>query len=136
MWEYEGAFLREDELKKLKERVEIKAAACNFELRLVGGLLKFTPARAYTPIFLELEQPVLQNLVVIYKHRASSLTSKYQGKAVSKIGLFGFYNITPERLKGWPTNMRRRVRPEDIRVSKKLRPCRNPLHRNPSQKKR
>ena len=91
MWENnDGYFVREDILKKLKNAVEEKAKECNIEIRLLGGLLKFTPTNVYNEVFLELEQPDFKNVSVIYKHGSSQLTSDHKGKAVSEKWVVGF----------------------------------------------
>jgi hypothetical protein len=91
MWENNDSyFVREDALKKLKNAVEEKAKKYNIEIRLLGGLLKFTPTGVYNNVFLELEQPDLENVSVIYKHKNSQLTSDHKGKAVSEKWVVGF----------------------------------------------
>jgi hypothetical protein len=91
MWEdFDSSYLREDSLEKLKSSVATLARECNIELRILGGLLKFTPIGVYRNVLLELEQPNFENTTVIYKHRNSTLTSEYKGKAVSEKWVINF----------------------------------------------
>ncbi len=91
MWEdYESYYVREDALAKLKHEIEDEAKRCSIEVRLLGGLLKFTPLGVYTKVLLELEQPNFKNYPVIYKHRNGQLTSEHKGKAVSTKWVVGF----------------------------------------------
>lgn len=91
MWEdFESYYVMEDALAKLKSEVENEAKQCSIEVRLLGGLLKFTPLGVYTKVLLELEQPNFNNYPVIYKHRNYQLTSEHKGKAVSKKWVTGF----------------------------------------------
>ncbi|MDM1696671.1 hypothetical protein HX099_08375 [Thiopseudomonas alkaliphila] len=91
MWEdYESYYVREDALAKLKHEIEDEAGRCSIEVRLLGGLLKFTPLGVYTKVLLELEQPNFKNYPVIYKHRNGQLTSEHKGKAVSTKWVVGF----------------------------------------------
>ena len=91
MWEdYESYYVREDALAKLKNEIEGEAKRCSIEVRLLGGLLKFTPLGVYTKVLLELEQPNFKNYPVIYKHRNGQLTSEHKGKAVSTQWVVGF----------------------------------------------
>ena len=91
MWvDYESGYVRDDVLAKLKHEIEDKAKRCSIEVRLLGGLLKFTPLGVYTNVLLELEQPNFNKYPVIYKHRSGQLTSKHKGKAVSTKWVVGF----------------------------------------------
>lgn len=91
MWEdYESGYVREDALAKLKHEVEDEAKRCSIEVRLLGGLLKFTPLGIYTNVLLELEQTNFNKYPVIYKHRSGPLTLKHKGKAVSTKWVVGF----------------------------------------------
>lgn len=91
MWEgYESGYVREDALAELKYEVEDEAKRCSIEVRLLGGLLKFTPLGIYTNVLLELEQPNFNKYPVIYKHRSCQLTLKHKGKAVSTKWVVGF----------------------------------------------
>jgi hypothetical protein len=85
--------LREDLLKKLKAEIEDRASECSIEVRLCGGLLKFTPRGVCRRVLLELEQRAFeefQDAVVINSHGTSELTSKYKGKAVSTLWVLSF----------------------------------------------
>ena len=81
-------------LSNLKAILEIKAQSCGFEIRLIGGLLKFTPKGVYSKVFLELEQPEFRPYAVIYNHRTHELTQMHKGKRVTKdwISRFLEYN--------------------------------------------
>ena len=58
MWkDFESYYVREDLLAKLKSEIDDEAKRCSIEVRLLGGLLKFTPLGVYTKVILELEQP-------------------------------------------------------------------------------
>lgn len=85
-----GYYVSTDVLERLKAEVEDRAQTCSMEVRLIGGLLKFTPAGVYTRVLLELEQPASANYAVIYRHRTAKLTSKNKGKAVSARWVLGF----------------------------------------------
>jgi hypothetical protein len=87
MWE---DYVIEDALKKLKSSVTKAAEECNIEIRVLGGLLKFTPIGVYDKVLLELEQPNFGPSTVIYKHKTSALTSEHKGKAVSEKWVIGF----------------------------------------------
>ena len=91
MWEnQEVSWVREDALAKLKSEIEDVALEFCFEIRLIGGLLKFTPFGVYSKVFLELEQPDFKNYSVIYTHRTRELTSNYKGEPVSTKWVVGF----------------------------------------------
>lgn len=83
-------YVRTDVLTDLKNSIEEKAKACSIEVRLLGGLLKFTPIGVYTKILLELEQRGFKNVPIIYRHRTPELTSMYKGKAVTDLWVIGF----------------------------------------------
>lgn len=74
----------EDALDKLKLNLESKAESYGFELRIIGGLLKFTPISVHTHVFLELEEEQFSGTTRIYKHRNYELTVKWKGRAVSQ----------------------------------------------------
>ena len=91
MWkDFESYYVREDLLAKLKSEIDDEAKRCSIEVRLLGGLLKFTPLGVYTKVILELEQPNFKNYLVIYNHRNFKLTSEHKGKAVSIKWIVGF----------------------------------------------
>jgi hypothetical protein len=91
MWEgYKDDHFDVSALIRLQSEIEKLAKACSIEVRLVGGLLKFTPIGVYTKVLLELEQPNFKSFPVIYQHRTPELTSLYKGKAVSRRWVAGF----------------------------------------------
>lgn len=81
---------RTDALDRLKVEVEDTANKCSIEIRLVGGLLKFTPRGVYTRVLLVLEQASFRDVVVINLHRTSKLTSEHKGKIISANWVLGF----------------------------------------------
>lgn len=85
MWDSTDSDIKIDGLKKLMLDIEDEAYICDFEIRLLGGLLKFTPKNVYTKVFLEIEQSsAFQVDFIIYKHRTYELTKKYKGRQISK----------------------------------------------------
>lgn len=87
---YEDDYLRVNELSDLQSKIAQQADACSIEVRLVGGLLKFTPVGIYTKILLELEQPNFKSCPVIYRHRTYELTSLHKGRFVTDRWVAGF----------------------------------------------
>lgn len=83
-------YIKTDALERLKTEIEGVSTECFIEVRLIGGLLKFTPRGVYTKLLLVLEQPDFQDAVVINLHRTSKLTSEHKGKAVSTSWVLGF----------------------------------------------
>ncbi len=82
----------DDELTKLKDKIESEAKRCSIEVRLLGRLLKFTPLGVFTKVLLELEQSNSNKSLLIYKHRNRQLTSEHKGKAVSIKWIIAFLN--------------------------------------------
>lgn len=84
-------YVRTEPLERLKTEIETVANDCFIEVRLIGGLLKFTPIGVYTKLLLVLEKKSpFDNAVVIHSHRNYKLTTEHKGKAVSTSWVLGF----------------------------------------------
>ncbi len=70
-------------LKNLLVDIQTKAEECNFRVKYIGGLLKFTSMGLDGRVMLELEQPEYLGCIVIYTHRDILLTMSYKGRIVS-----------------------------------------------------
>jgi len=76
-------------LGDLSIELKSKAEEYGFNVRYVGGLLKFTPKNVFTKVMLELEHDD-DGFVKIYKHRTQELTNTTRGRKVSKCWIIGF----------------------------------------------
>lgn len=88
--EYESYFERVDSLISLKNAIGKEAEKLGFEIRLLGGLLKFTPTGLYSKVYLELEQSGFTEKISIYKHRNHELTKAHKGKKITKKWVISF----------------------------------------------